>query len=145
MKNDKLKQFVSLRTQLMKDKAELEARLAEINKALGAVSALSTPAAPEKVAVRRGRPPGKAAAGAASATVDKTIVRRRGVRLKNAMSLKEAVLTVTKAKPMSRPDILKDVLALGYKFKTKDPLNSLGTLLYSDKAFKNNGGIFGPA
>lgn len=142
MKNDKLKQFVSLRAQLMKDKAELESRLAEINKALGAVSAVSAPAAKPTGAVRRGRPPGSSAVVAADS---KAVVRRGGARPKNAMSLKEAVLTVTKSKPLSRPDILKAVLALGYKFKTKDPLNSLGTLLYSDKAFKNNGGIFGPA
>ena len=51
MKNDLLKQYVSLRDSLAKEKAELEARLAEINLALGAVS---TPAAaPAATAARK--------------------------------------------------------------------------------------------
>jgi hypothetical protein len=142
MKIDKLKQYVSLREQLLRDKAELESRLAEINKALGAVSS-STPAAPASApAVKRGRKP---AAAAAAAPVAKAAKAGAGKRAKNTVSLREAVLAATKAKPLARQEILTAVQAAGYKFAAKDPLNSLSTLLYTDKGIKNYGGKFGPA
>ena len=40
------------------------------------------------------------------------------------MSLAEAVLTATKAKPLSKPEILTAIEKLGYKFTAKSPLNS---------------------
>lgn len=154
MKNDRLKQFVSLRDQLLRDKAELEARLSEINKALGAVSASveATAEAPRrgrkpgrkpgvkpgrKPGVKPGRKPGPKPAGGAP--------KMRGNRAGNAISLSDAVKQVTKEKPLSRQEILEAVQAIGYKFKAKDPLNSLSTLLYTDKTIKNHGGKFGPA
>ena len=36
------------------------------------------------------------------------------------------------------------VKKIGYKFTTKDPLNSLNMVIYSSKAFKNLGGNFAP-
>ncbi|MFO1458724.1 MAG: hypothetical protein U1G08_04895 [Verrucomicrobiota bacterium] len=60
------------------------------------------------------------------------------------MSLAEAVLTVTKAKPLSKPEILTAIGKLGYKFTAKSPLNSLNTFLYSNKGIKNYDGKFGP-
>ncbi len=141
MKIDKLKQYVSLREQLLRDKAELESRLAEINKALGAVSTstpVSTASAP---AVKRGRKP----AAAAAAPKAKATKAAAGKRAKNTVSLREAVLAATKAKPLARQEILTAVQAAGYKFAAKDPLNSLSTLLYTDKGIKNYGGKFGPA
>ncbi len=142
MKIDKLKQYVSLREQLLRDKAELESRLAEINKALGAVSS-STPAAPASApAVKRGRKP---AAAAPAAKAPKVAKAGAGKRAKNSVSLREAVLAATKAKPLARQEILTAVQAAGYKFAAKDPLNSLSTLLYTDKGIKNYGGKFGPA
>lgn len=140
MKIDKLKQYVSLREQLLRDKAELESRLAEINKALGAVSS-GAPATPAGApAVKRGRKPAAAAGPAAKAPK-----AGAGKRAKNSVSLREAVLAATKAKPLARQEILTAVQAAGYKFAAKDPLNSLSTLLYTDKGIKNYGGKFGPA
>ncbi len=66
-------------------------------------------------------------------------------RAQNTMSLKEAVLTATKSKPLTKPEILEAVGKLGYRFTAKDPVNSLNTLLYTDQAIKNHGGKFGPA
>ncbi len=157
--NDKLKQFVSLREQLLQDRAELEARLVEINKALGAVSGpvIAAVAAPvAKVApvepVVKGKPGRKKAVVAAPAPaavkpvkpVKPVKARRGGKRAKNQMSLRDAVLAVTKARPLTRQEVLAGVQKLGYVFAAKDPLNSLSTLLYTDKGIKNNGGKFGP-
>lgn len=128
MKRDPLKQFVSLRDSLLKRKSALEAELNQINLALGATA----PAAPTAGAKTRG-PKGPTAP-------------RTRKRAQNSVSLKEAVSAALKAKPLSKADILKAVDKAGYAFTAKDPMNSLNTLLYSDKAFKNHGdGTFGLA
>lgn len=132
MKRDPLKQFVVLRESLLSRQAELQAELKGINEALGVagVAVAAVAAAPAVTGKRRGRAPG---------------TRGGGRRAKNSISLKEAVLTVTKAKPLAKPEILSAVAKLGYKFAAKDPMNSLNTLLYTDKQIKNHGGKFGPA
>jgi hypothetical protein len=122
MKRDPLTQYVSLRESLLKRKATLEAELAKINTALGEASPVAAPAA--KV---------KAATGGRK-------------RAKNSVSLKAAVSQALAEKALTKPEILKAVAKLGYVFTAKDPTNSLNTLLYSDKAFKNHGdGKFGLA
>lgn len=120
MKPDKLRQYVTLRESLMKEKTALEARLREINKALGQEGATS----------------------AARVTV---IARPMRKRAKNPMSLRAAVVQVTKDKPMAKPEILAAIKKIGYVFTAKDPVNSLNTVLYSGKTFKNQGGKFSPA
>jgi hypothetical protein len=140
MKIDKLKQYVSLREQLLRDKVELESRLAEINKALGSVS----PSAPTVVATAPAAKRGRKPAAVPAAAVASPAVKRGGKRAKNTVSLRDAVLAATKAKPLARQEILTAVQAAGYKFAAKDPLNSLSTLLYTDKGIKNYGGKFGP-
>ena len=135
MKRDPLKQFVSLRNALQQRKQELESELVHINRALGVQSTAAptvapAPAAPVAVA-RRGRKPGSG--------------KVSGKRARNEVSLKEAVVAATKAKPLAKPEILAAIAKNGYKFSAKNPMNSLNTLLYSDKGFKNHGGKFGPA
>jgi hypothetical protein len=137
MKRDPLKQFVALRDALLKRKQALEVELNHINRAL-AVSgpvAVAAPVAAAPAAAPVGRPPGGKSRGR----------KVRGKRARNSVSLKEAVLGVTKSKPLSKPDILAAVSKSGYVFTAVSPMNSLNTLLYSDKAFKNHGGKFGPA
>ncbi|KAB2659793.1 MAG: hypothetical protein DVB31_15340 [Verrucomicrobia bacterium] len=161
MKNDRLKQFVSLRAELLREKSELMGRLAEIDKALGSVGVVAPVVAATVVAApaRRGRPPGRppgrpaapapvvavAQAKSKDKAKGKSKGKSKGKRAKNALSLREVVKAVTKAAPLARQDILKAVLKQGYVFTAKDPLNSLSTLLYSDKSIKNYGGKFGPA
>ena len=125
---DSLKQFTRLRESLLKRQAAVQAELTQISNALGAFGSVA--AAPTPPATRGG---GKAPAN-----------RRGGKRAENAMSLAEAVLTVTKEKPLSKPEILTAVEKLGYKFAAKSPLNSLNTLLYTNKQIKNYDGKFGP-
>ena len=121
MKNPMLQKYVSLHEQLMREKRRLEAQLAEINRALGVQAA---------AAGRQQEANGVHAGG-----------RKRA---RNEKSLKEVVLQVTKAKPLSRQELLEAVKGVGYVFTAKDPLNSLSTLLYTDKDIKNTGGKFGP-
>jgi len=126
MRIDKLKQYVSLRQDLLDEKSRIESRLDEITAALAAQGGAGTTAKRTRIA-RRGR-------------------RRSFKRAKNEMSLKEAVLRVTKSRPLTKAEILSAVRKTGYKFTAKAPLNSLNTLLYGSKNFKNHGGgKFGPA
>ncbi|MEW6302609.1 MAG: hypothetical protein AB1705_04005 [Verrucomicrobiota bacterium] len=123
MKTINLKKYVALRESLLKEKATLESRLAEVNAALGAEgSARAAAAAPA-----RGRGRGGAK------------------RAKNKISLKDAVIQVTSGKPLAKADILEAVRKIGYKFSTSDPMNSLNTVLYTGKVFKNTDGKFSPA
>lgn len=120
MKNDSLKQYVSLRDALQAERETLIARLQQIEAALGGAVTSSAP-----VKGKRGPKPGK--------------------RARNEMSLKEAVLKVTTGKSLTKDEILAGIRKLGYKFTAKDPVNSLNTVLYSKGQFKNDGGKFSPA
>ncbi len=122
MKTDILSQYVNVRDALYQEKSDLEKRLAEIKQALGEAST-AVAAAPSAVK----------AAG------------RRGGRGGNALSLRDAVLQATAAGPLSRRGILAAVKKLGYRFKSSNPLNSLGAVLYGKKPkFINNDGLFSP-
>ncbi len=132
MRSTTIKKFMAMREALVKEKAALEARLAEINEALGTASE------PEAVAVTpSGKKPGRPTAR------KKPGPKKRGPRAKNSVSLKSAVLKVLGKKGLSRQDIVAAVQASCYKFSTKNPLNSVSAMLYSDKkTFKNKGGKF---
>ena len=123
VKADAVKQFVASRAALAAEKARLEARLAEIDRVLGQAAAALTSVRPAARPVARGVGRGRA---------------------RNAMSLKEAVIQVTRNKPMTRPEILQAIKKLGYKFAAKDPLNSLNVTLYTKGNFKNDSGKFSP-
>jgi len=99
------------RDKLQKEKAKLESRLAEIKEALGeAMSKVIDPGIPRK-RVKRGKK-----------------------RVKNEMSLREAVLKVTAAKPLNRKEIVEQLDIIGYRFNTKNPVGSLNMMLHTHKA-----------
>ena len=123
MKIDSIRQFLALQESLHKERTQLEARLAQINEALGSSQRRATATAP----------------------VPKKAVTRRGPRTRNEMSLKEAVMQVTKEKPLTKPEILEAIKKIGYRFSAKDPMNSLNVTLYTKGNFKNAGGKFSPA
>ncbi len=119
MKIDALKQYVHLRNALLKEKSDLQARLAQIHKALGGgaipvtKTAATKPARPVKAPSRK--------------------------HAKNKLSLKDAVTQSIEGKELTKPEILEAIKKAGYKFATKDPMNSLNALLYSGKVFKKVG------
>ena len=116
-----IRRYLSLRDSLLKEKSGLEVRLQEISQALGQAGAGSsiTTTRSGPVAGRRGR--GRAAGG---------------------LSLRDAVLQVA-TRPLTKEEILQRVQGLGYRFSTKNPLNSLGVILYGrNPKFRNEGGRF---
>jgi hypothetical protein len=131
MKNSSIKKFIALRDGLLKEKAEITARLAEIEQALGSEAEVTAPKAAK--AAKAPKAP-KAASGRAP--------KRRA---RNEMSLKEAALKVASGKPQTKQEILDGIIKLGYKFSTKDPMNSLNVVLYSGKNFKRADGKFAAA
>lgn len=127
MPSDKLKQFISLRDELVAEKRSLEQRLIELNRILGSErTAVSVPvAAPAQPRTRRSR--------------------RSFTRMQNDISLKDAILKVN-TKPMTKAEILSAVQKLGYKFATSNPMNSVNVILYGRKPkFANENGKFRPA
>ena len=122
MRSNRIKQYVALRESLREERATLEARLAEINQALGSGAPVLAPkavGAPTRV--------------------------RRARRVKNKLSLKAAIRQVTNPKPLKKDEILAAIRQLGYRFATHNPMATLSTVLYSKGQFKNEKGRFSPA
>ena len=119
--SDKLRKYLASLQELRAEKTELEARLERINEALA-----GSPAASRGGGGRR-------------------VARRGGGRRRNGLSLRAAVAQVTKSRPLSKAEILGAVQKLGYKFATRDPMNSLNAMLYAPaNKFRNLNGKFGP-
>jgi hypothetical protein len=130
MPTDTLKTFSNLRRNLETQREGIIARLQAINTALGSAQNPSTipsqPAKPSKPA------PGKRAG--------------RGRRAKGGLSLKDAVVQATTAKPLTKEEIFAAVKQLGYRFTTKKPMGSINVTLYGkDPKFRNQNGKFSPA
>ena len=127
MNQDILQQYRALRKALETEKAAIIKRLANIEDALGEGSqtlGMRTAAAPKTKPVRKA--PG-----------------RRKARGKNKQTLREAVNGVLTGKALNKKQILDSLKSAGYVFSSKNPMNSLGVLLYTRKTeFKNNKGIF---
>lgn len=131
MKLDALKQYIHLRTQLTHERQRLTARIQEIDKALGNHAAAPAPKAP-RVQTRSPRVA--------------TLKPRARKRVKNAISLKKAVLKVTANNPLTKPDIFAAIRKLGWTTTSKKPQKMLDVLLYGkNPKFKNQGGKFSPA
>ena len=123
MKTDILTQYTSARKALLQEKAQLEARLDQLNQALGQ----TLDQAPPAVAVISESP------------------TRTVRRVKSRISMKAAVLEVTKGNPLTKPEILAAVQKLGYRSASEKPVRMLDNLLYGKKPrFKNDDGRFSP-
>ena len=132
MRLEPLKQFATLRQQIFEEKSRLESRLAAINQALG------SQAAPDDSL------PAVASSSAAAATSPEPIARRgRRPRAGNQLSLREAVLKALAQGPLGRSELVKAVEEAGYVFKSKNRLNSIGSILYGKKTpVKSKAGKF---
>lgn len=123
MPKDVLKEYVSLRQSLLAEKTRIEKRLHEINAALGTEDPTRAPLPPKPTAVSK---------------------RALPKRIKNPLSLKAAILKVTSEGPKTKQEIFEAVKKLGYRFAGKDPMNSIGVVLYGKPKFKNKDGKFSP-
>ena len=117
MRLDPLQQYAKLHKQLTEEKGQLESRLNQINQVLGGEGPLGqiSPSSPVPTEVapqpakRRGRKP----------------------KAGNQMSMREAVLKALSQGPLARKELVKAVEDEGYVFTTRNPLNSIGSILYA--------------
>ncbi len=107
MRNDIIQQFVTLQRQLTSEKKEIEARLRQINEALGEITA-----------------------PAAATSTSAASVSRGGSRPRSGTPLRVLVLDALRQGPKTKEEVLATVQKRGFKFTSKDPLNSLGVILY---------------
>jgi hypothetical protein len=133
MKIDPLKQYAKLHQQLTAEKAQLEARLAEIKAVLE----------PEGVKIHSPSLDRIATEYLESTLLPPASPRGRRPNAGNTMSLREAVVKALSAGPISRKDLVRAVEGVGYKFTTNKPLNSIGSVLYGkNSVVKSKGGKF---
>lgn len=116
MRADLIARFVQLHRQLTNEKKQLEARLTRIHRAL---ASLDAPRGKRSVAVPKRQS-------------------------RNGMSLREAIVQATRARPLTKPEIHEAVEALGYRFTGKDPMNAINVQLYTKGQFKRQGRKFSP-
>ena len=129
MRIDPLQQYAKLHRQLTEEKSQLESRLNQLNQVLGS----------------EGLPEQSAPSASVPAEVAPQPAKRRGRKPKaaNQMSLREAVLKALSQGPLARKDLVKAVEDVGYVFTTKNPLNSIGSILYAKNTpVKSKGGKF---
>jgi len=146
---DTIKQFAKLYASLVQEKKELENRLVDINQALA--GDLKTP---QKAASKNGRKKKAKKKKAASkkspkkkeatpkngrkkkakkkkAASKKAPKKKAGKRAKNKSSLRVTIINVLGKMHLGKKEILEAVQKAGYKFSTKDPMNSLQVQLYT--------------
>src|SRR4051812_32212502 len=99
MRIDNLQEYVRLRRELTNERNAIQARLGQINKALGEVDHTRS----QQNQISTG--PGKRPAG--------------------GISLKNLVIDVLSSGPKTKEEVLEAVQQRGYRFATNNPLNSL--------------------
>ncbi len=128
MRNDPLQQYASARRQLLAEKASLLKRLDTINQALeaGATS------------------PGRRAAARSAGTPTAS----KSAQPEELLTQREAITRALREHgPLTRQELAKAIQEMGYVSKAKDPLNSMGIVLYAKNTpiQKKDGKFFLPA
>ncbi len=116
---DPVRQFLELRENLQNERAALIERVQQIDEVLASTALESN----NQLGIKR-------------------IKRPRQKR--NAMSLKSAVIQITRKCPKTKEEILRELDKMGYIFSSATPINSLNATLYSKGQFVNNNGYFSP-
>jgi len=122
-KIDTLERFELLQRELVQERAELQKRLAKLNRVLGA----NEPAAP---LVPKAQPQASPPA-------------LGGEKL----GMREAIQQATASQPLTIREVVAAIKNLGYRFKSSDPYNSVGAYLYGKAGreyFKKIGKTFAP-
>ena len=132
--NNLSKRYVSLRRAILKEKEKLEERLATIR------AAVQYEGTAQKIPTRR-------SAAKRSAPADSQPVKRRIVRARKssgkATTLQQAVGELLSDQPMTKREIFEALNSQGFRFQSKDPLNSLNAALYrNDKVKRAGPGLF---
>ena len=131
---DIVKEVLGLIQQLEQERQQHQRRVEEIDQALGKVRGSSSG-------------PARSVAPAEAPSRPATTKTATGGRDGNEMSLRERMAQVTRQEPLSVRDIVESVQKAGHKFKSADPIKSVGSYLYGPegkKHFKRVDGKFSP-
>jgi len=118
-RNDVLKQFATLHRGLVTEREQLRQRLEALNEVLGAASFDGGPGPRTTVAPN----------------------------YRADLGMREAIQTATASSPLGGREIVDSIQQLGFRFKSKNPYNSVGAYLYGKegrKHFKKADGKFSP-
>ena len=141
---DPLNIYVKSRNALLEEKEQLEQRLAQLTDAIqapGKGKGKGKAKAKLSAGTRKLKTAGRKGAGKAA---KKAKTAKGGYVRKNMKPLSDYIYEATKDRALSRREILDEVVRLGYKFSSKDPLNSLSQTLYSSGKFEKSNGKFWP-
>lgn len=116
------KEFLKLKKELLKERAGLVERIKQINSVLDAQEFYLSKSGNPRLRPKR--------------SLDSP---------RNSMTLRDAVIMITRKKPMTKDQILMELGKIGYEFATPKPMNSLNATLYSKGTFKREKGRFSPA
>lgn len=122
---DTVQQFTALRSALVREREAIRQRLQQIEAALAGARKAPTPSSSKMVGVLPGARP----------------------RPGNKMSIREAITKVTTSRALTVREIVEAVRKIGYKFASRDPVNSVGAYLYAKhgrRHFKRVNGKFSP-
>lgn len=120
MGSDALQQFRESRQALLKEKADIEKRLAALTEELA-----------------------KDAPDAASHLLGPSLeLGRSRKHFKNKMTLREAVRQLTAQRPLTEEEILTELKNLGYRFATADRKASLKAILRGTRQFRKKKGRY---
>ena len=107
-----------MRTSLERERAAIRERLAELERVLGNPTSEQGLTAGDRTARQAGQTQTRQASGV-----------RRGTR-RGQLTIRDAITTATQRGPVGISDLVPAVKKLGYKFTSKNPVNSLGAYLY---------------
>lgn len=113
MRIDSIQQYVRLRRELDAERQQLEARLRDINEALGEMA-----------------PSSLSSTQASSSSAPSEPARRGRIAAGGGQSLRDHVIAVLQGGPMTKEEVLSAVQNRGYRFSTSNPLISLGVILF---------------
>ncbi len=143
---DPLNIYVKSRNALLEEKERLEQRLAQLSDAIqapgkGKGKGKGKAKAKLSAGTRKVNTAGRKGAGKAA---KKAKTAKGGYVRKNMKPLSDYIYEATKDRALTRQEILNEVVRLGYKFSSKNPLNSLGQTLYSSGKFEKSNHKFWP-
>lgn len=122
MSANPLKEYRRLREAILSRKAQIEAELQELAVALARIP--PQPEIPVMVS---------------------TVSLEKPKRVRNSMSLGDAVFSVTKEAPLSKEEIFTALDRLGYRFPEKvTAMDEVASVLQLDKRFEESNGKYGP-
>jgi hypothetical protein len=117
IRKDILKEFTSLQQELGDERRRIQSRLAQLDRVLS-LTVAATAGVPNVPSPQNGNQ------------------APRRERVQNKLSMREAIEEATAQRPLAVRDIVDAVQRLGFRFRSTNPVNSIGAYLYGKEGKK---------